>query len=179
LKPALKLGAERLVVIGLTAPWAGEPREEERARPDVFDSVSQAVHAVFADFMAQDLRTLAGRNEDGSGEKVPYIFVTPEHLALADLATAVLGEHYGGLRGLLRNTHLGLLRRAIGGTASPGHAELITQLLFVPEFAEALLRHGAQDARRHGMGWRTGLPERDVRFARSSEPQPAPQTLRS
>ncbi len=181
LKPALRLGADRLVVVGLTAPWAGEPREDERAKPDVFDSVSQAVHAIFADFMAQDLRTLARANESGGRQEIPYIFVTPDHLALGDLAREIIKRHYGGLRGFWRDMHLSVLRRAMGGTSRPGHAELITQLLFVPEFAQALYERGREDAvAQGGARWRTGLPERDVvRFDRSSALQPAPRTPRS
>ena len=127
----------------------------------MFDSISQAVHAIFADYMAQDLRTLARANESGDRETIPYIFVAPEHLSLGELARKVIKKHYGGLRSY-RDTHLAVLRRAMGGTSRHGHAELITQLLFVPEFARALYERGRQDALdQGGAQWRTGLPEDD------------------
>jgi NTE family protein len=183
LKPALELGARRLVVIGLTAPWAEGPHDEDgpALEPDVFDSISQAVHAIFADYMAQDLRTLARANQT-ERETIPYIFVAPEHHSLARLAQEVLEERYGGVRGFLRDSHLTVLRRAMGGTSRLGHAELMTQLLFVPEFAQRLYARGREDAlAQGGATWRTGLPEEreKVRFDRSSEPQPALRTLRS
>jgi NTE family protein len=60
LKPALSLGAERVVVIGLnssTTP-AGASR-----RPDMLDGVAQLMQVVLADQLAEDVATLATVNE--------------------------------------------------------------------------------------------------------------------
>ena len=81
LKPALKLNAARLVVIGLNSV-AGPPLDYNDRRPDVFDGASAVAQALLADQLAHDVDTLATINDDvrQSGnpikhQLVPYMFV--------------------------------------------------------------------------------------------------------
>jgi len=86
IKPAIKLGARKVVVVGLNSSVT--PQNPTPDQPDVFDGVAQFVQAVLADQLAQDVATLASYNEQlagrplvdgGSGghEPVPYIFLAP------------------------------------------------------------------------------------------------------
>jgi NTE family protein len=60
LKPALSLGANRVVVIGLNS--SATPTGAAR-RPDMLDGVAQLLQAVLADQLAEDVATLATVNE--------------------------------------------------------------------------------------------------------------------
>ena len=91
LKPALAFGAERLIVIGLNS-IAGNPRAAAKRPADAFDGAAQAVQALLADQLANDVATLATINQiaaarppgargNRSGEEhrvIPYIFVAPQ-----------------------------------------------------------------------------------------------------
>jgi NTE family protein len=62
IKPALKLGAERVVVIALNSS-AQPPRPQTAAeRPDIFDGAAQVVQALLVDQVAQDVITLSHIN---------------------------------------------------------------------------------------------------------------------
>jgi len=114
LKPALKLSAGRLVVIGLNSV-AAPPVEHDDRRPDVFDGTSAVAQALLADQLAHDVDTLATINDDVKQSDnpitqrlVPYIFVAPaDRLAIGRLAMDVYNRHYAGARGLRRNRELG------------------------------------------------------------------------
>jgi NTE family protein len=172
LKPALKLGAGRLVVIGLNSV-AGPPRDPADRRPDVFDGAAQIVQAVLADQLAHDVNTLAtinqivreSRGAITSHRRVPYIFVAPaDRLAIGRLAGAVYRRHYAGARGLRRSHDLALLGRLLDAGSNPVRGELLSYLFFAPEFIEPLLEMGRRDAeawlKRQGRHnpWRDGDP---------------------
>ena len=81
--------------------------------------------------------------------QVPYIFVAPETPdSVGRLAARVFNEHYAGLGHLLRSPDVRLIGRAIAGGRSPAHGELLSYLFFAPEFGQALLELGRDDARR-------------------------------
>jgi NTE family protein len=60
LKPALALGADRVVVIGLNSSLTPAQRS---VRPDAIDGVAQLLQVVLADQLADDVATLAAVNE--------------------------------------------------------------------------------------------------------------------
>lgn len=178
IKPALELGAERVVVIGLnsTAP----PLHADAGRPDVFDGAAQCVQALLADPLAQDVATLAGYNSrvDGGStvaddkRAVPYIFIAPrDRLTVGELAARVFGEHLSGLRGMLRARDLAMLGKAIGAGRTAVRGELFSFLFFATEFHEALITLGRDDAERwleltHDDGpWRLGKPPLPARLS--------------
>lgn len=168
IKPALDLGAERLVVIGTEAITAAgtRPGRHDGEAPDFGDGVLHALHGALVDPLGEDMRMLgninlffadaasapaAGRYREARGKppyrQVPYVFIAPERRGLVgDLASEVFRDRYRGARAL-RSPDYPLLNRLLGGD-SPAHGELLSYLFFDPEFIDALIELGRADARR-------------------------------
>jgi NTE family protein len=168
LKPALRLNAGRLVVIGLNS-IAGPPLEDDDRRPDVFDGAAAVAQSLLADQLAHDVDTLCTINDDVKESRnpithrlVPYIFVAPtDRLAIGRLATDVYNRYYAGARGLHHNRELALLGRLLDAGRNPVRGELLSYLFFAPEFIRPLIELGRRDAQawldRQGRAdpWRT------------------------
>jgi hypothetical protein len=154
LKPALKLNADRLVVIGLNSV-AGPPLEYDDRRPDVFDGAAAVAQSLLADQLAHDVDTLTTINDDVKESRQPithrlvrYIFVAPtDRLAIRRLATDVSNQHYAGARGLHHKRELALLGRLLDAGRNPVRGDLLSYLFFAPEFIEPLIELGRRDAR--------------------------------
>ena len=168
IKPALALGAERVVVIGLNSIAPGPPQLAGPRPPDVFDGTTQIFQGLLIDRLVDDIRELAAENApDEAGRRIPYVFVAPrERDEIGAIAARVYNEHYSGMRGLARDRNLSLLGRFVAGGDDPAHGELLSFLFFAPEFTTALLALGrthAQEwlAHEHDDGpWRVGpLPD--------------------
>jgi NTE family protein len=166
IKPALALGADRVVVIGLNS-IAGAPSEPLAGphRPDVFEGSAVVVQSLLIDRLVDDVRELAAENvHDGGDERlIPYIFVAPQKRdEIGAIAARVWRERYSGARGLLRDRDLSLLGRFVAGGDDAEHGELLSLLFFSPEFAAELIELGRRHARDwlaadHDDGpWRTG-----------------------
>jgi NTE family protein len=120
--------------------------------------VSHLLAGVLADPLANDIRTLAGINDllartprppPPPPDLVPYVFVAPQRRdTIGTIARRVYRAHYDGVSGLRRSPSVALLGRLLDGGENPSHGELLSYLLFAPEFAEALLEQGREDARR-------------------------------
>ena len=191
LKPALSLGAERVVVIGLNSSSA--PARATR-RPDMLDGVAQLLQVVLADQLADDVATLATVNEtlapsrSSAGgarstaakdaarkhrRKVPYIFIAPrDRLEIGRLAREVYKRRYSGVRGLVRDRNLALLGQFVNADRSAVHGEILSYLFLAREFIDKLIALGERDARRwleqpHDAGlWQVGrLPTDEVKTA--------------
>jgi NTE family protein len=149
IKPALELGAERVVVIGLNsiAPAPGERLASEQ-RPNLFEGAAQVVQALLMDRLVEDVRELAEENLPGHDEhKVPYIFVGPRgRESIGEIATEVYRSRYAGLRGLLRDRDLALLGRIVAAGDSALNGELLSALFFAPEMLRELVELGRSDA---------------------------------
>jgi NTE family protein len=153
IKPALELGAERVIVIGLNSLGAAEPSEQ---RADLFDGASQLVQGLLVDPLINDIETLAQVNaavgDTGAvgRDVVPYIFVAPrEPNAIGSLARRVYERSYGSAAALLGDARdLYLLGRLVGADRSTTRAELFSYLFFAREFAQELLELGEADASR-------------------------------
>jgi NTE family protein len=171
LKPALKLNAGRLVVIGLNSV-AGPPLEYNHRRPDVFDGAAAVAQSLLADQLAHDVDTLSTINDDVKQSRnpiahqlVPYIFVAPtDRLAIGRLASDVYNRHYAGARGLHKNRELAVLGRLLDAGRNAVRGDLLSYLFFTPEFTQPLIEMGRRDAQawldRQGRGdpWRTEHP---------------------
>ena len=176
IKPALALGAGRVVVIALNALRSAH----KRGRPEALDGASQLAHAVLVDPLVHDVQTLAtintilgapaarprarsgrsapapGRSRAGasgaraSGHKlVPYILVAPQQPEeIGAIAARIYREHYAGLIDAASAPSLALLGRACNAGQSAARGELFSYLFFAREFAEALMRRGREDAER-------------------------------
>jgi NTE family protein len=177
IKPALWLGAERVIVIALNSVAASRTAPPEH-QPDFYVGAAHLLHAALGDPLAQDIRTLANRNalvaarratEDGHpgaglaagqarqaqpGDQhepvrpVPYIFIAPEDpSAIGVIAQRVYRKHYGRPWNADARD-LWLLGKILDGGADAMHGELLSYLFFAGEFAGELIELGQADAQR-------------------------------
>jgi NTE family protein len=173
LKPALDLGAQRLIVIGFE-PLNGARRAKARARaPQLSDVGANLLDGLLLDQVNADLRRMAAINvfftARASGavdpmhtraaavyrqargrrpyRRVQYAIVAPRsRRELGLLAERALSERRGGLRELA-NPDMLVLRRLLGA-ASDSRGELLSFLMFDERFVSALFDAGRRDARR-------------------------------
>jgi NTE family protein len=161
LKPALALGAERVIVIGLNSSLT--PPQASR-RPDAIDGIAQLLQVVLADQLADDVATLAAVNETiapagspagrggahrGHRRRIPYIFIAPsDRLEIGRLARDVYKRRYAGLRGFVRDSNLAVLGRILNAERGPIHGELLSYLFLAREFIDELIALGRRDAER-------------------------------
>jgi NTE family protein len=167
IKPALDLGAHRLVVVATDAvvEAAAGPGRHEGGPPDLIDGALHLLEGALVDPLAEDIVMLgnvnlffadeasrsAARYRRARGKppyrKVPYLLVAPPHRgALGELAGEIFRTRYRGLRSL-RSPTLRLLSQLLGND-SPAHGELLSYLFFEPEFLQELITMGQRDARR-------------------------------
>jgi NTE family protein len=178
IKPALNLGAEKVIVVGLE-PFAQAAGRASSARsPGIADVAANILDGLLVDQVAADLRRLAAINSffvEGVStgtlrsprayriarghapyRPIAYALVAPRHRGeIGRLADSVFESRYGGLRAL-RDLDFAVISRALGGrTRSRG--ELLSFLLFDPVFVSALIEMGRRDAtrwlRRHPGFW--------------------------
>ncbi|MGH2867665.1 MAG: patatin-like phospholipase family protein [Solirubrobacteraceae bacterium] len=155
IKPALKLGADRVIVLGLNSV-APAPKSPER--PDLFDGATQIIQGLLVDPATHDVQTLAtinavlingGESPGGQRTVVPYIFISPSTPnAIGEIARDLYRERYAGVRGLWRSRDLSLLGRFVGASQSTTRGELFSYLFFAGDFAARLIELGRDDARR-------------------------------
>jgi NTE family protein len=174
IKPALWLGAERVIVIALNSVAASRTAPPD-AQPDFYVGAAHLLHTALGDPLAQDIRTLANTNaliaarlgttdeHSGAGlaarhaqpggvdepvHPVPYIFIAPEDpSAIGLLAQRVYRKHYR--RPLNTGTRdLWLLGKVLDAGADAMHGELLSYVFFAGELAEELIALGQTDAQR-------------------------------
>jgi NTE family protein len=164
IKPALELGARRLIVIALNALVPHSERLDPRHRPDVLDGATQLLQAVLVDPLVNDVHTLATINRmltDDSPEKirahqsrtgrvrVPYMLIAPSDPdEIGRLANEVYRHHFGSPLAFARAPNLTTLGHVVDAAASANHGELLSYLFFAGEFTERLIELGRRDATR-------------------------------
>jgi len=168
IKPALDLGAERLVVIGTEAiaEPAYEPGRHDCEPPDFADGALHALQGTLVDPLGEDMRLLGNINEfyaniqdtpaatryrEARGKppyrRVPYIFIAPSRRGIiGETASVLFRARYSGRKGL-RSPDFPLLNRLLGSD-SPAHGELLSYLFFDKDFIDELIALGRADARR-------------------------------
>ncbi len=179
LKPAVDLGAEKVIVIGFE-PF--KPAQETRAlahrQPSIADVAVNVLDGLLVDQVGNDLRRVAAINsffvEDQSigpigsprtyrmarglapYRRISYALVAPRRAGeIGRLAERTFRERYGGIRAL-RDVDFAVMARALGaGNRSRG--EFLSFLLFDRQFVAALTQMGRDDAlrwlRRHPRFW--------------------------
>jgi NTE family protein len=144
-----------VVALGSLAP--GPAQLADQARPDALVGAGQILSGLLEDQLKADLQTLvtingltrATRIVPGRKRRVPYIVIAPRTRdTIARCALDVLRRHYQAPLQALRSPDVALLSRLVAGDADVRHAELVSFLLFAPEFTRALVRIGQADARR-------------------------------
>lgn len=180
LAPALELGAERVVAVGTGSlhPRTADP-VLDRTPVDLGDGGATLLGSVMDDPMRHDLRRLAETNAMAADEDlrpaldrhrasrgrppyrvVPYVAIAPERGdALADTALEVFRENHKSWRGTLSDPDLQVVHRLLGSD-SPLQGELLSYLLFDPDFFDAARDLGRRDGRtwlaEHPDLWETG-----------------------
>ena len=169
IKPALALGADRVIVVGFEPFGGGGRAQPASGRPRLSDVAANVVDGLLVDQVGDDLHRLVAINsffaEHASGgtspaarayrrsrgrppyRRVSYALVSPETRGeIGRIAEDVFARRYGGLRGLAHPDYP-LLSRLLGGrTRSRG--ELLSFLLFDRVFVAELIEAGRRDARR-------------------------------
>jgi NTE family protein len=157
LKPALEFGAERVVVVALNSLAPGPAKLAGDERPDALEGAGQILTGLLGDQLTSDVQTLATINTltratrvaPGTKRRVPFMVIAPRQRdTIAKVALKVLRKHYSGPLDAIRSPDLTLLSQLLDGRAGAQHAELLSYLLFSPEFGRALINLGRQDARR-------------------------------
>lgn len=179
LAPALELGADRVVAIGtggLRPPDADS--DLDRIPVDLGDAGATLLGAVMDDPLRHDLRRLAElnvmtadpelgpvleRHREARGKSayrtVPYVAIAPEDgTELARTAMEVFRANHGSLLRTIGDPDLQVMHRLLGSD-SPLQGELLSYLMFDPDFFAAASEFGQRDARRwveqHPDLWRT------------------------
>lgn len=161
IKPALALGAERLIVVALNSLRPRPPQQPER-QPDLLDGATQLIQAVLVDPLVGDVQTLVTinrmlldrttertrENEQRTGQLVvPYVLIAPEDPdEIGRLATEVYREHFGSAWALARSPSVAGLGRLTAAGRSDDHGELLSYLFFAEEFTTRLIELGRRDA---------------------------------
>jgi NTE family protein len=177
IKPALWLGAKRVIVIALNSIGPSRTPAPE-LQPDFYVGAAHLLHGALGDPLAQDIRTLANTNalitaglaatnttngrsrhqRDAARQQsrgleeplqpVPYIFIAPEDpSAIGEIARRVYRKHYR--RPWKPGARdLWLLGKILDAGADAMHSELLSYVFFAGEFAEALIKLGQADAQR-------------------------------
>lgn len=165
IKPALDLGAGRLIVVGMEAMSDTQKGDghHDCEPPNLASGAAHLIKGALADPLVEDLRLLGNINmffvdserapaayREARGKppyrRVPYIFIAPRRAgAIGALATEVFRSRYRGLCAL-RSPDFAVFSRLVGG-AGPMHGELLSFLFFEPEFIEELIAMGRADAR--------------------------------
>lgn len=175
LAPALELGAERIVAVG-TGSLRPRPADAtlDRVAVDLGDGGATLLGAVMDDPLRHDLRRLAETNAMARDDElrpaldryresrglpayraVPYVAIAPERGDdLADTAMEVFDENHKSWRGTLSDPDLQVMHRLLGSD-SPLQGELLSYLLFDPDFFAAARALGRRDAH----GWLSDHPD--------------------
>ncbi len=170
LGPAVELGATRIIVISATSTVYGLPLPPDDCLepPDLADSGAQALHAVLADRMVEDLLALQRTNrmihqlardspssvllrKDGKTPyaSVEFLTVSPPPGEMGRLAAKVYEQKIAGA-GALREPDNWLLGRMLRGAGdASGRRELLSYLLFDEDYFALCIELGREQAARH------------------------------
>ncbi len=179
IKPAVDLGAEKVIVIGFEpfrrAPEASVPA---RRQPSIADVAVNVLDGLLVDQVGNDLRRVAAINsffvEDQSVgpigsprtyriarglapyRRISYALVAPKRAGeIGRLAERSFSERYGGIRAL-RDVDFAVMARVLGAR-NRSRGEFLSFLLFDRCFIAALIEMGKRDAlrwlRRHPQFW--------------------------
>ena len=179
LAPAIELGVGRVCVVGTGSLRPAEPDGEHDPAPvDIADGGATLLGAVMDDPLRHDLRRLATVNDQAGDTDmaphldrhraarrrapfrvVPYVAVAPDRGSeISDVAMEVFRSNHSSLRQTMTDPDLQVVHRILGSD-SPLQGELLSYLMFDPDFFEEVASLGVRDAERwvgsHDGLWRT------------------------
>jgi NTE family protein len=156
LRPAVALGADRIIVIAANSTQYGSPpvpAPDDEPAPDLADAGAMALHTILADRVTEDLIDLRTRNQlaDQVDEyrTIEFLTVSPLPGKLADLAELVISQKQRSWwRNLLAESDTYALERALRGLGEgSGQRELLSYVLFDDEYFSAQIALGDAAAR--------------------------------
>jgi NTE family protein len=158
IKPALELGADRVVAVGVSPLTRSGGSLAGERKPDALVAAGQILLGILDDQLIADVHTLASvnallgkraRSASTGKRRIPYIAIAPDEPdPMAQRALEVLREHYSSAVQAARSPDIALLARLTAADEDVAHAALLSFLLFAPEFAQALIELGRRDATR-------------------------------
>ena len=182
IKPAVELGADRVIVIGfepLRRPQGAAGPLPAHVQPHLVDVLANMLDGLLVDQVADDVHRMVAINaffaeSIGVGtvpaarayraargrrpyRRISYALVTPERpRELGRLALETFANRYGGVRAATAPPDLLLLGRLLRGRTDAG-GDLLSFLFFDEAYVEALIEAGRRDAdrwlRRHPAFW--------------------------
>jgi NTE family protein len=160
LSPAIHLGANRLLVIGVGDPAsAGLGMPSIRTEPSFGQMFGFMLDSLFMDQLQSDLERLQTHPEDPEARRIDCLVLTPSQ-DLSEIASRHRSELPRSLRALLR---------AMGANSSkPSAGTLLSYLLFERGYTRELIALGLRDARARAEEIRAFLAQADVRLSAAS-----------
>ena len=160
LSPAIHLGANRLLVIGVgDAAAAGLGMPKTRSEPTFGQMFGFMLDSLFMDQLHSDLERLSGFNEQPNARRIETLVLTPSR-DLGDIARRYRSELPRSIRALMR---------AMGSSAgSTSAATLLSYLLFERGYTRELIALGLADARARSEEIRAFLAESPVKASAAS-----------
>ncbi len=166
IRPAISLGAKRVVVVSSNATTYPPRTSLPDGEPDLIDLTAQSLSVGLADGMIEDLRALKRINalvaqashiggvlmNNGVVPPKPYVHlplveVSPEPGAIARMARQVASRK-PSFSGFLQRLDVELLRCTYAGLGSGrGNDEMLSYLLFDPDFTRQQIELGREDGR--------------------------------
>jgi NTE family protein len=160
LSPAIHLGANRLLVIGVgDASAAGLGMPKTCSEPTFGQMFGFMLDSLFMDQLHSDLERLSGFNEQPGAQRIETLVLTPSR-DLGEIARRYRSELPRSIRGLMR------AMGASAGSASP--ATLLSYLLFERGYTRELIALGLADARARAEEIRTFLAGSQVKTSATS-----------
>ena len=160
LSPAIHLGANRLLVIGVGDPAsAGLGMPKLRTEPTFGQMFGFMLDSLFMDQLQSDLERIQTSEDDPVRRPIDCLVLTPSQ-DLSDIARRHRSELPRSLRALLR---------AMGANASkPSAGTLLSYLLFERGYTRELIALGLKDARARAEEIRGFLAQANVRLCAAS-----------
>ncbi|WP_437586192.1 patatin-like phospholipase family protein [Sorangium sp. So ce1000] len=147
LAPAQAFGARGIVVISTDSRWYGASAAVNSRRiPTIQDHVLQVLRMITSDRMVEDVHMLLEQNHDNQEKGIiPIIFGGPS--GQDDLGSVAARALADILRGTRRFKHMDLsLAYWLTSVGPYSRPDVLSYILFEPEFINAAIQAGIQDA---------------------------------
>ena len=145
LSPAIHLGADRLLVIGVRRPDHLAPPVTAHVEPSLARVAGVVLNALLMDAIEFDMERLARIN--ATVDLIPQSTRTSMHLRKIEYLWIRPSQDIGELASSLYNKLPNIIRYMVGGLGSRKEAsELTSYLLFDPDFCGELVKLGREDA---------------------------------